>query len=125
VIQLLVYPVLLLIAVSHAVEASPASTAVTHTVEMRNFAFSPARLEVAVGDTVVWINRDAAPHTATDSLKRWDSGNLGPGERWTWVAGEPGHFSYLCTYHPSMTGRLTVIRSSEGRSTADRVLESL
>lgn len=80
----------------------------THTVEIRNFVFSPARLEVAAGDTILWINRDAAPHTATDSAGQWDSGELAAGERWRWVAGEAGRFSYLCLYHPSMTGTLTV-----------------
>jgi len=68
----------------------------------------PARLDVAKGDTVVWINRDAAPHTATDSLGSWDSGELGAGDRWTWIAEEAGRISYLCAYHPSMTGSITV-----------------
>ena len=93
---------------THAEELHAALGNRTHTVEIRNFAFSPARLDVAVGETVVWINRDAAPHTATDSLGSWDSAELGPGERWMRIAEAPGHFSYLCAYHPSMTGTITV-----------------
>src|SRR5204862_476961 len=37
----------------------------THTVEIRGMEFHPAELTVAVGDTIVWINRDIVPHTAT------------------------------------------------------------
>lgn len=84
----------------------PAPT--THTIEIRNFAFSLASLEVAPGDTVVWINRDAAPHTATDSLGRWDSGELRAAGRWSWTATEAGRFGYLCAYHPSMRGTIHV-----------------
>ena len=80
----------------------------THTIEIRNFAFSPAMLEVAVGDTVVWVNRDAAPHTATDSSKRWGSGELKSGAQWSWVAGKPERLPYICEYHPAMRGEVIV-----------------
>ena len=36
-----------------------------HVVEIRGMAFHPEALEVRRGDTVVWINRDMVPHTAT------------------------------------------------------------
>lgn len=88
--------------------ATPPAT--THTVEMRNFVFAPSRLDVAAGDTVVWINRDAAPHTATDSRERWNSGGLGTGDRWTWIAEKAGRFDYRCAYHPSMAGVIRVRR---------------
>lgn len=92
-------------------------TAATHTVEIRDFAFSPARLDIAAGDTVVWINRDAAPHTVTHSVGAWDSGELQSGASWSWVAAEPVRFTYLCAYHPSMRGevRVRVDGSARGR----------
>jgi plastocyanin len=80
----------------------------THTIEISNFAFSPARLEVAVGDTVLWVNRDAAPHTATDSAGRWASGELKASSRWSRVMGKPGRLPYICEYHPPMRGELIV-----------------
>jgi plastocyanin len=80
----------------------------THTIEISNFAFSPARLEVAVGDTVVWVNRDAAPHTASDSAGRWASGELQANARWSRVVGKPGRLPYFCEYHPAMRGELIV-----------------
>jgi len=88
--------------------AASAAPAAPHTVEIRDFAFVPARLDVAPGDTVVWVNRDAAPHTATDSLGGWDSGELKTEVSWTWVAPAPGRFPYLCAYHPSMRGEVHV-----------------
>lgn len=105
----------LLVAPLPGVERDPAPTGRTHTVEIRNFAYHPERLEVSPGDTVVWINRDAAPHTATDSQGRWDSGEVGPGGRWIWVAGRVGIFSYRCAYHPSMAGTVDV-RVAAGRT---------
>lgn len=79
-----------------------------HVVEILNFAFTPERLEVTVGDTVVWINRDAAPHTATDSTGQWDSGELKEGARWSRVVTEAESVAYLCDYHPTMRGAIAV-----------------
>lgn len=93
---------------AHAEELRGSLSATTHTVEIRNSVFSPSRLEVTPGDTVVWINRDVVPHAASDSLGRWDSGELGAGARWSWVASDAGRFSYLCAYHPSMAGEVRV-----------------
>jgi plastocyanin len=81
-----------------------------HVVEIEGFAFRPASLSVAPGDTVGWINRDIVPHTATDSAGTWDSGALGAGASWSLVAAAEGERSYLCTLHPSMKGRLLVRR---------------
>jgi len=37
----------------------------THTVRIEGMKFIPERLEVAVGDTVVWTNKDFLPHSVT------------------------------------------------------------
>lgn len=84
-----------------------------HEVEIRGFQFQPRNLEVAVGDTVVWINRDAVPHTATAVDGSWDSGELGRGESWTWVPAEPGTWDYLCDFHPTMKASLRVKAPSD------------
>lgn len=98
---------------------APAGGAGTHVIEIRNFAFSPARLELSVGDTVLWINRDAPPHTATDSAGQWDSGALESDASWSRVAIEPGRVPYLCDYHPSMRGVLIVRASHHGSGDPD------
>jgi plastocyanin len=75
---------------------------------MRGFAFVPARVEIAPGDTVVWMNRDVVPHTATREGLAWDSGSIGPGARWQLVASDTGTQSYVCTFHPTMRGAVVV-----------------
>lgn len=84
--------------------------AAVHLVEMRNFAYVPARLEVAVGDTVVWVNRDVAPHTATagGGAGTWDSGAVNANGEWRLVVERAGEHPYVCAYHPAMTGVLVV-----------------
>jgi plastocyanin len=77
-----------------------------HLVELRGFAFAPAALSVAAGDTVVWRNADIVPHTAT-AAGEWDSGSIASGGEWRWVA-EPGEYDYGCSLHPTMLGTLSV-----------------
>lgn len=87
--------------------ATPAFAA-THTVTMEATAFAPATLTVKKGDRVVWVNKDPFPHTATASAKAFDSGSVAAGKSWTYVAAKPGSFDYVCTFHPTMKGKLVV-----------------
>lgn len=77
-----------------------------HHVEIRNFAFDPVHLEVAVGDTVVWTNRDFVPHTATADSGSWDSGGLSTGQSWKLVVQQGG--AYHCALHPAMKATLVM-----------------
>ena len=88
--------------------ASRATSPATHTIEIRGFRFVPAALRVAVGDTVVWVNRDAVPHTATTSGRGFDSGDSAPGARRSVEVRKRGMQPYICAYHPSMKGQLEV-----------------
>lgn len=72
-------------------------------------AFHPAVLEVALGDTVLWVNRDVVPHTATAAgPSGWDTGTLVAGDRARIVAASRGPRPYVCTLHPTMRGTLIV-----------------
>lgn len=75
-----------------------------HRLEIRDMAFRPAELEVAVGDTITWTNHDIVSHTVTGDT--WHSPGLGSGERYTIVVGESDATAYTCLYHPTMIGRL-------------------
>lgn len=70
-------------------------------------AFKPSRLDVAVGDTVVWTNQDVVPHSAT-AKGTWDTGTLSQGQSGSYVAKAAGEFEYVCTLHPGMKGALVV-----------------
>ena len=72
-------------------------------------AFHPETLELWRGDTVVWINRDIVPHTATATRKPgWNTGSLLQGESGRYVPRRKGEEPYFCLFHPTMLGKLIV-----------------
>lgn len=90
-----------------------------------DMAFSPRHAVIDVGDTVVWIQEGALPHTTSDGpgkaavpehallpegAEPWDSGLLDAGQRYSVVFDTPGEYTYLCTIHEAagMVGRITV-----------------
>jgi plastocyanin len=79
-----------------------------HTILIEGMRFQPEGLTVAVGDTVVWINRDMVPHTATSEPGRFDSSEIAAGKSWTHTVRTRGEFAYTCTYHPLMKAVLRV-----------------
>lgn len=91
-----------------AASVSAPRKAQTHTVTVENMVFNPASLTVAVGDTVVWVNKDLVPHTATTQKKGFDSGIIGAGASWRLTMQEKGDWSYLCTLHPAMKATVRV-----------------
>lgn len=90
-----------------ALLAGGSSPLKVHTVEIRGMAFHPDTLIVKRGDTIVWINGDFVPHTAT-AARRWDTGSLAQGEMGRYAARQTGEFAYRCTLHPVMRGVVIV-----------------
>lgn len=86
------------------VRAGPAS----YTITMEGTQYSPPQLTVKVGDTVVWVNKDPFPHTATGQAGAFDSKSIAPGKSWTFKATKKGAYPYICQFHPTMTGLLRV-----------------
>lgn len=80
----------------------------THTVTIEASAFGPKALTVKAGDTVVWINKDFFPHTATSKSGGFDSHDIAPEKSWKAVMKKKGDFPYICSIHPSMNGTLHV-----------------
>ena len=68
----------------------------------------PPVVTVRQGDTVVWVNKDLVPHTATAEGRAFDSAEIAASKTWRYVAARRGTFSYICTYHPTMKGTLVV-----------------
>lgn len=79
----------------------------THTVRIDSTRFQPDDLKVRAGDTIVWLNNDMFPHTAT-SQGRFDSGSIAPDKSWRHTVTERGEIDYVCTFHPTMKGKLRV-----------------
>jgi plastocyanin len=88
--------------------AHEAPTPRLRRVGIVQFAFKPAHLIVAVGDTVEWTNHDLLPHAIKASATPLNPPELKQRATWRWVAHEPGTFSYLCAIHPEMKGDVTV-----------------
>jgi plastocyanin len=89
-----------------AAPRSPARVPRSHVIEIRGMAFQPAKLTATRGDTVVWINRDIVPHTAT--APGWDTGTLSQAESGRVVLRDAGTVHYVCQLHPTMRGTLIV-----------------
>ncbi|HEX4702788.1 MAG TPA: cupredoxin family copper-binding protein [Pseudonocardiaceae bacterium] len=94
-----------------AAAAAPAATpgnAIAVTIQ--NYAFAPASLAIPAGTTVVWTNKDTAPHTVTVSSGpvTFSSPNLQQGDTFTYTFTQPGTYKYYCAVHPYMTASVTV-----------------
>ncbi len=78
------------------------------TVTIKNFTFEPALITVAPGDTIVFVNEDGAPHTATATAGGFDTGNLAAGNTGRITIADAGTYEYFCAIHPNMKGRIVV-----------------
>ncbi len=79
--------------------------------------FLPGSPIIAVGTTVTWTNNDAVAHTVTSGSSTgtvaspdglFDSGDIAPGETFSYTFTEAGTFDYFCTPHPWMMGTVIV-----------------
>ncbi|WP_339913835.1 cupredoxin domain-containing protein [uncultured Brevundimonas sp.] len=101
---------LLAFAAAAAVTAFPAVAAAaarTHTIVMDKMKFGPSPAGLRVGDTILWVNRDAFRHTATAGNGTFDV-DLAPGASGRTTLRTAGTIPYVCRFHPGMTGVLTV-----------------
>ena len=80
----------------------------THTVTIEAMRFQPAVLTVAAGDTIVWVNKDLVPHTATSKAGGFDSKEIQADKSWRHTIQTTGEFAYICTFHPTMKAVLRV-----------------
>ena len=87
-----------------SVPAAPAAAPAAVTVQ--GFAFNPPTIQVAVGGTVTWTNRDSVPHTATGSDFR--TGPIQPGQSASATFASAGRFAYQCSIHNTMRGEIVV-----------------
>jgi len=85
----------------------PTSSQVDITVS--NFSFSPSTITIPAGTTVVWTNKDGAPHDVlSETAGVFDSGLLQQNASFSYTFTKSGAFSYHCVPHPSMKGTIFV-----------------
>jgi plastocyanin len=80
----------------------------THTVTIEGMRFQPEMLTLERGDTIVWINKDLVPHTATSKAGNFDSKLIEADNSWKYTVRKKGDFAYICTFHPTMKAMLQV-----------------
>ncbi len=81
----------------------------TWAVTIQNFAFAQPSLIIKKGDTVVWTDKDSAPHTVTvDSDGGPVSPTLNQNGTYSFTFNTAGTFGYHCSIHPFMKGTVTV-----------------
>lgn len=84
------------------------ATQSTHIIEIHKMKFQTKMLNVKIGDTVTWVNKDIVPHTATANDKSWDSGRLKKGESFTLTITSQTNLDYFCFYHRQMKAKLVL-----------------
>jgi len=77
-------------------------------INIESFRFEPAEVTVAPGTLITWTNKDEAPHTATSTDDKFNSGGLDTDDRYSFVFKEKGHFPYICALHPHMKAEIKV-----------------
>jgi copper-containing nitrite reductase len=72
--------------------------------------YSPPTITVVIGvnNTVTWVNGDDAAHTVTAIDGSFNSGNMNPGQSWSYTFTSPGVYDYYCVYHTWMKGTVIV-----------------
>jgi plastocyanin len=78
------------------------------SVSIDNFAFMQPSITVAAGTTVVWTNNDDIPHTVRAVDGSFHSAALDSSDHYSFTFTRPGVYSYFCSLHPKMVGKVIV-----------------
>jgi plastocyanin len=108
-------------AYAETVEIKISAGSSTPGCEADNSCWDPSELEVTVGTTVKWTNKDSAGHTVTsgkpgdaDSGALFDSTKdpagflIKPETSWEHTFDTVGEYHYFCQVHPHMIGEIIV-----------------
>jgi plastocyanin len=77
-------------------------------IKIDNFVFSPNTVTVAAGTTIHWTNHDDIPHNVVAEDKSFKSKVMDTDESFSYTFTKPGTYTYFCSIHPKMTGKVVV-----------------
>jgi plastocyanin len=84
-----------------------AQASAAKTVDINHFAFHPPTLTIAAGTKVDFTNSSKVTHTATHG-GLFNTGRIAPGTTLSIRFNSKGSFSYHCSIHPQMHGKIVV-----------------
>ncbi len=102
----------------YACSFHPGMTGVLHVtpvidymIDVGEYFFNPAVLQIQPGQTVEWMNGGARTHSSTSDTGIWDSDSLNPGQSFFFTFPSEGVYDYHCMMHPLlMKGTIVVGR---------------
>ncbi len=77
-------------------------------VRVDNFTFTPETITVPVHATVTWVNKDDIPHVIASSDGVFKSRALDTDDQYSYTFTKPGTYTYYCSIHPKMVGKVVV-----------------
>jgi plastocyanin len=77
-------------------------------IKIDNFVFSPNAVTVPAGTTIHWTNHDDIPHNVVSDDKSIRSKVMDTDESFSYTFTKPGTYTYFCSIHPKMTGKVVV-----------------
>jgi plastocyanin len=87
---------------------SSAARAATIQVTVRNFEFSPATVDIQVGDTVTWTNVSGTHSVTSDDGSSFSKEAQSAPWTFSHTFDAAGSFPYHCEVHPTMHGTVNV-----------------
>ena len=84
-----------------------------NNVSVADFGYTPNRIQVKAGDSIMFVNKGPQQHTATATDGTgWDTGLLDAGGSASFTFEQAGIYYYTCTPHPFMVGQILVADAS-------------
>jgi plastocyanin len=100
--------------------ASAADRGVKMGEANERYFFAPSTQYANVGDTVTWTNGTDVAHTVTSSSgSELASDSIGDGATFEHTFSAEGTFTYHCTIHPYMTGKVVVLAAGAALPATD------
>jgi plastocyanin len=81
---------------------------VVPNISIDNFSFTPREVTVTLGTTITWANHDDVPHTVVSTDQKFRSKALDTDDQFSFTFTDAGTYSYFCSVHPMMTGKIIV-----------------
>ena len=102
--------VVLLVCLLALLGADAAKDGGVRKIEIKDKKYSPAKLTIKAGQTIVWTNRDDGDHTivAEDGSFGTGENDLSRGESYKFTFKKKGKYKYHCKYHPREKGEIIV-----------------